>query len=120
MADPNFLVASCLQIARMVVAIAATFLLLWSPFYLVSFVSQVQENSFLLQQNFLFTMLLTHLSGFTNSAVNPFIYAMLGDKFQTAFMVSARNFFYSWYKLYTTLCVNYVYVLRIIGLVHDF
>jgi len=77
----------------MVVVIAATFLLLWSPFYLVTFISQVQEVSFLLKQNFLFTMLLIHLTGFANSAVNPFIYAMLGDKFRTAFMVSARNYF---------------------------
>jgi len=80
-----------LQIARMVVVIAATFLLLWSPFYLVTFVTQVQEISFLTEQNFLFTMLSTHLIGFTNSAVNPFIYAMLGDKFRTAFMVSALH-----------------------------
>jgi len=89
----NWLVASCLQIARMVVVIAATFLLLWSPFYLVNFITQVQEESFLLLRNFLFTMLSTHLIGFTNSAVNPFIYAMLGDKFRTAFMVRALNFF---------------------------
>ena len=84
-----------MQIARMVVVIAATFLLLWSPFYLVTFVTQVQEISFLTEQNFLFTMLSTHLIGFTNSAVNPFIYAMLGDKFRTAFMVSAQYFLLS-------------------------
>jgi len=77
----------------MVVVIAATFLLLWSPFYLVTFITQVQEESFLLKQNFLFTMLSTHLIGFTNSAVNPFVYALLGDKFRTAFMVSAPNCF---------------------------
>jgi len=88
-------VALCSQIARMVVVIAATFLLLWSPFYLVTFVTQVQKDSFLLQKNFLFTMLSTHLIGFTNSAVNPFIYAMLGDKFRTAFVVSIRNILYS-------------------------
>jgi len=75
----------------MVVVVAATFLLLWSPFYLVTFITQVQKHSFLLQQNFLFTMLTTHLIGFTNSAVNPFVYAFLGDKFRTAFMVSVHT-----------------------------
>jgi hypothetical protein len=55
----------------MVIVIAVTFLVLWSPFYL-------------------FTMLLVHLIGFANSAVNPFVYALLGDKFRTAFVVSMK------------------------------
>jgi len=89
----------CAQIARMVVVVAATFLLLWSPFYLVTFITQVQEYSFLREKNYLFTMLLTHLIGFINSAVNPFIYAMLGDKFRTAFMVRSRISLY--YTVYS-------------------
>jgi hypothetical protein len=76
----------------MVIVIAVTFLVLWSPFYFVSFISQVQTVSFLKSQNFLFTMLLVHLIGFVNSAVNPFVYALLGDKFRTAFIVSFNAF----------------------------
>ena len=77
----------------MVIVIAVTFLVLWSPFYLVTFITQVQPVSFIRSQNFLFTMLLIHLIGFANSAVNPFVYALLGDKFRTAFVVSTGNYY---------------------------
>lgn len=69
----------------MVTVVALTFLMSWSPFYLVSFISQVQTESFLLRSNFLFTMLSTHLVGFTNSSINPFVYTMLSDKFRSSF-----------------------------------
>src|SRR6218665_120492 len=69
----------------MVIVMALTFLLSWSPFYLVNLISQLQQESFLKRSNFLFTMLSTHLIGFTNSSINPFVYTMLGDKFRSSF-----------------------------------
>ena len=73
----------------MVIAVALSFIVCWSPFYWVSLVSQVQQYSFLRQSNFLFTMLITHLIGFINSAVNPFIYHAMNEKFRKSF----RNIF---------------------------
>ena len=70
----------------MIIVVALVFLVSWTPFYIVIFVSQVQENSFLKQANFIFTMLATHLIGFLNSCINPFIYNFMSEKFRKSFM----------------------------------
>ncbi len=77
----------------MIIIIALTFLCSWTPFYLVSFISQVQENIFLKKSNFLFTMLFTHFVGFINSCLNPIIYYFMSEKFHTSFM-----------RIFKTLC----------------
>lgn len=64
---------------------ATSFLASWAPFYLVTFVSQTQEKSFLRHSNFLFAMLGTQLAGFANSCINPFIYNILCDSFRSSF-----------------------------------
>ena len=69
----------------MIIIVATSFLVCWTPFYLVSVISQNQEDSFLRRSNFVFTMLSTHLVGFLNSCVNPFIYCFLSEKFRTSF-----------------------------------
>ena len=74
------------QVARMIIVVALAFLVSWTPFYIVIFVSQVQENSFLKKANFIFTMLATHLIGFLNSCINPFIYNFMSEKFRKNFM----------------------------------
>ena len=81
----------------MIIIVALTFILSWSPFYLVSLVSQVQENSFLRHSNFLFTMLSTHLFGFINSSINPIVYHAMSDRFR-------RSFHDIWYRILTVLC----------------
>jgi hypothetical protein len=58
----------------MIVVMALAFVVAWTPFYVTTLASQVQENSFLRQSNFLFTMLAIHLAGFINSCTNPLIY----------------------------------------------
>lgn len=73
------------QVALMVIMIAITFILAWSPFYLTTVVSQLQEDSFLREGNFFFTMLLTHWFGFLNSCLNPFVYSAMSDKFRRNF-----------------------------------
>ena len=69
----------------MIIIVATTFIVSWSPFYMVSLISQVQQNSFLRRSNFLFTMLSTHLVGFVNSIINPFLYISLSSKFRSSF-----------------------------------
>ncbi|XP_046572354.1 galanin receptor 2a-like [Haliotis rubra] len=78
------------KVARMVIVIAIAFIVAWSPQYWVSIVSQIQASynngsSFLHKSNFLFTMLMTHLSGFLNSCINPFIYSIMSKKFRRSF-----------------------------------
>ena len=75
-----------LQVARMIIIVALTFICLWSPFYVVNIVSQVQPISFLHRSNFLFTMLATHLAGFINSAINPIVYQAMSERFRRSFM----------------------------------
>ncbi|KAJ8309272.1 hypothetical protein KUTeg_014146, partial [Tegillarca granosa] len=85
------------KVAKMVIVVAAAFIMSWSPFYIVSIVSQLQTNSFLRESNFLFTMLMTHLSGFINSCVNPFIYTVMSERFRKSFRRTLDVVFCSYY-----------------------
>ncbi|WAR18827.1 NPFF2-like protein [Mya arenaria] len=73
------------KVARMVVVIAMTFIISWSPHYLVSIISQLQPNSFLREGHYIFTMLVTHLCGFVNSCLNPIIYTAMSQRFRRSF-----------------------------------
>lgn len=78
----------------MVVVIAITFIISWSPFYLVNIISQLQKSSFLRESNFIFTMLITHLCGFINSCFNPIIYTAMSQKFRRSFKEIIMNVLY--------------------------
>lgn len=75
----------------MVIVVALAFILAWSPQYIVSIISQLQTESFLREGNFFFTMLMTHLFGFTNSCINPFIYTLMSVKFRNCFKAVFAN-----------------------------
>ena len=74
-----------LQVARMMIVVAVGFVISWTPFYVITFISQVQTYSFLRKSNYLFTMLCIHWFGFLNSCVNPIIYNFMNDKFNRSF-----------------------------------
>ena len=69
----------------MVIVVALVFVVSWSPFYLINLISQVSSPSFLKESNFVFTMMVTHLLGFLNSCINPFIYSRMSEKFRRSF-----------------------------------
>ena len=69
----------------MVIVIAITFIVSWSPQYMVTLVSQLQSHSFLRESNFIFTMLMTHFFGFLNSCINPIIYTAMSERFRRSF-----------------------------------
>ncbi|ESO00663.1 hypothetical protein HELRODRAFT_175644 [Helobdella robusta] len=76
------------NVACMVAVVAIFFLVCWTPFYLVTLISQIQKVSFLKKSNYLFIMLLTHFSGFVNSSLNPFIYFVFSANFRKALRAS--------------------------------
>jgi len=69
----------------MIMLIALSFWLCWTPFYAVTTITQLQTHSFLHESQFLFTMLTTHWAGFLNSCLNPLIYAALSNNFRRGF-----------------------------------
>ncbi|CAN7941379.1 unnamed protein product [Ixodes pacificus] len=68
----------------MVMVVAAAFALSWTPYFLVSMVTQFGTN-YLERQNYFFTMLSINLLAFLNSCVNPFIYAAMSSRFRAGF-----------------------------------
>lgn len=69
----------------MIVVVAIAFIVSWTPFYIIMFVSQVQKRSFLKDSNVLFTMLLIHWFEFLYSCTNPIIYNFMNEKFHRNF-----------------------------------
>jgi len=70
----------------MVILVAVSFFVCWTPFYVVSLVSQLEpEPSFLQRSQFLFTMLSCHWTGFLNSCINPLIYCSMSARFRRSF-----------------------------------
>ncbi len=67
------------------IVVAIAFIISWTPFYIITFISQVQKRSFLKDSNFLFTMLFIHWFGFLHSCINPFIYNFMNEKFNRNF-----------------------------------
>ena len=69
----------------MIMLIALSFWLCWTPFYAVTAVTQLQTVSFLQESQYLFTMLAINWAGFVNSCLNPLIYAALSNNFRRGF-----------------------------------
>ena len=69
----------------MIIAIALSFVVCWTPFYVINIVTQYQSTSFLHKSNFLFTSLLTQFIGSLSSAINPIVYHLMSAKFRNSF-----------------------------------
>ncbi|XP_078315544.1 bombesin receptor subtype-3-like [Crassostrea virginica] len=85
------------KVAQMVIVIAVAFILAWSPHYLVSIASVLQKSfhksNFFDKENYVFTMLMTHFFGFTNSCMNPLIYNAMSTAFKKRFRATLRRIF---------------------------
>ncbi|CAG7727895.1 unnamed protein product [Allacma fusca] len=73
------------KVAKMVLVIVFAFFSCWSPYFMVTIVTQLQTENFLQQGQFFFTMLCINLLGFTNSCINPIIYFAMSKRFRKGF-----------------------------------
>jgi len=75
-----------LQIGKMILIVVMAYTISWTPYFLVSIVTQYQEVNFMQKHDFFFTMLCINLFAFFNSGINPFIYATMSTRFRSGFM----------------------------------
>jgi hypothetical protein len=84
-------IVSDIQVAKMVLVVVAAFTISWTPYFLVSIVTQYQEVNFMVKHNYFFTMLCINMFGFLNSSINPIIYAVMSTRFRNGFASIART-----------------------------
>ncbi|KAG8185874.1 hypothetical protein JTE90_004416 [Oedothorax gibbosus] len=76
----------------MVLMVVVAFAVSWTPYFVVSLVTQWAQVNFLEEGHFFFTMLNLNLLAFLNSCVNPFIYATMSTRFRNGFLRCFRCF----------------------------
>lgn len=75
----------------MVLVVVAAFTISWTPYFIVSIVTQYQQVNFMVKHNYFFTMLCINMFGFLNSSINPIIYAVMSTRFRSGFASIARS-----------------------------
>lgn len=82
---------SMLKIGKMILVLAASFLVSWTPYFAITIITQYQEENFMQRSNYFFTMLCINLSAFLNSAINPIIYGIMSARFRHSFRLLAKR-----------------------------
>lgn len=80
--DPPLL----LQVGKMILIVVLSFTISWTPYFLVSVITQYQQENFMHKHDFYFTMLSINLFAFLHSSINPLIYATMSARFRAGFM----------------------------------
>ncbi|XP_032886735.1 type-2 angiotensin II receptor-like [Amblyraja radiata] len=79
----------------MVIAVVLAFLICWLPFHVLTFMSAMWKLNFFTDCQMVtiigIAMPVSICLGFANSCVNPFIYCLVGDQFQTQLTDMARR-----------------------------
>ena len=70
----------------MILIVVLSFTVAWTPYFLVSIITQYQEVNFMQVHDFYFTMLCINLFAFLHSSINPLIYATMSTRFRKGFM----------------------------------
>uniref|UniRef100_T1IPV2 G-protein coupled receptors family 1 profile domain-containing protein n=1 Tax=Strigamia maritima TaxID=126957 RepID=T1IPV2_STRMM len=81
------------KIAKMVIVVVIAFTISWTPYFLVTLISQFHTSNFLEKGQFFFTMLCINLFAFLNSCINPFIYALMSKRFRNGFRNIVRSLY---------------------------
>ena len=77
----------------MILIVVMAYTISWTPYFIVSIITQYQEVNFMQKHNYYFTMLCINLFAFLNSSINPFIYAIMSTRFRNGFLRILRLFF---------------------------
>ncbi|XP_054154074.1 cholecystokinin receptor type A-like, partial [Oppia nitens] len=78
------------KIGQMILIVVLAYTISWTPYFIVSIITQYQKVNFMHKHNFYFTMLSINLFAFLNSGINPFIYAIMSTRFRNGFMKILR------------------------------
>ncbi|KAI2801119.1 hypothetical protein BLOT_011694 [Blomia tropicalis] len=73
------------KVGKMILIVVLTFTIAWTPYFLVSIVTQYMSENFMEKHNFYFTMLCINLFAFLHSSINPLIYATMSTRFRKGF-----------------------------------
>lgn len=68
------------QVAKMVLVVVFAFLFCWSPYFIITAITQV--HNFFVKSQFIFTMLIINLLAFTHSCINPIVYFSMSARFR--------------------------------------
>lgn len=74
------------QIGKMILIVVLSFTISWTPYFLVSVITQYQNENFMHKHDFFFTMLCINLFAFLHSSINPIIYATMSARFRKGFL----------------------------------
>ena len=70
------------QVAKMMLVVVVVFVICWSPYFIVTVVTQLQTVNFMNEGHFFFTMLCINLLGFANSCFNSLVYFAMSARFR--------------------------------------
>ncbi|CAL8082622.1 unnamed protein product [Orchesella dallaii] len=73
------------KVAKMVLVVVFAFMFCWSPYFIITVITQVHYNFFAKGQ-FFFTMLIINLFAFTHSCINPIVYFSMSARFRKGFI----------------------------------
>lgn len=77
----------------MVLIVVAAFTISWTPYFLISIVTQFEAFNYFDDHNYFFTMLCINFLAFINSSINPFIYVVMSSRFRNGFVQILRYAF---------------------------
>jgi hypothetical protein len=69
----------------MILMVVLAFIISWTPYFLVSIITQYSSVNYMQHHNYFFTMLSINLFGFLNSSINPVIYVIMSTRFRSGF-----------------------------------
>lgn len=69
----------------MILMVVLAFVISWTPYFLVSIITQYSSVNYMQHHNYFFTMLSINLFGFLNSSINPIIYVIMSTRFRSGF-----------------------------------
>lgn len=74
------------QVGKMILIVVLSFTVSWTPYFMVSVITQFQKRNYMAEHSYYFSMLCINLFAFLHSSINPVIYATMSTRFRKGFM----------------------------------